>query len=258
MDNQAIELAIQELSQASGSTALAKAVLWDFSERAQRLAEDAFHNAILDNLAGLKKFQNISSDWHLALQRFLPGSDVLTFSPSRKAEVLESREKIVEILRAVEGDLLARGLNPADFRPSLSLSHSRGSCLVAVALFSVQVRESIGLGVDLESPSRMTVHPELVEKFSSEPERALGLGPLLLWTVKEALFKSDSESKGRELGDYVVEEWNPQSGRGRASCTKARQGTEFHFVAWASLPMAVALSRPLVEEKVMSEEPLLE
>jgi 4'-phosphopantetheinyl transferase EntD len=105
-----------------------------------------------------------------------------------------------------------------------SLSHSGG---FAVAL-GTDSEELWGIGVDLEL--NRSVRSEVARFFLSEPEREWLMcleeasrpkHLLRLWTIKEALFKSDPQNSERWFTDYRIEAPAELSGRALVSGDKA-------------------------------------
>jgi hypothetical protein len=148
--------------------------------------------------------------------------------PDRRKTWLTGRAALKGALRAVgraeDTSLLCY---PGD---GFSLTHSGG---VAVAVAS---RCEKGLGVDLER--LRPVKAEAARFFLGMREQALdGADLLRLWTVKEAVFKSDRRNGGRLLRDYRLAE--PRGLRGTAS--GPRPGSRYGYVSrrwenwWLSL-----------------------
>jgi acyl carrier protein len=132
--------------------------------------------------------------------------------------------------------------------PVMSLSHTTQIAVAAVA--PVPSDAVTGIGVDLELGR--TPRPEGARFFLSSAERswvaalpqAFQPNALLrLWTVKEALFKSDMTNHHTSLRDYeVAAPWHYQ---GHARRTQLDM--EFHYRTFALpggfLSLAIALSR---------------
>ncbi|MEV6315609.1 4'-phosphopantetheinyl transferase superfamily protein [Streptomyces sp. NPDC051776] len=111
--------------------------------------------------------------------------------------------------------------------PGLSLTHTDHDA-VAAAAFGPVTR---GVGVDLE-PVRTEARLSAARFFLSEPEQnwLAGLTPdvraaeyVRLWTVKEAVFKSDPANSGTLLRDYLTLDPAARAGIAR------RPGSEHRF-----------------------------
>jgi 4'-phosphopantetheinyl transferase EntD len=147
-----------------------------------------------------------------------PGEQLLISKfthPVKKRTWLTGRSALKQIL-------VRLGLNPdtsqIEFPHSrISLSHS-GDYAVAIASPDKSV---VGLGVDLETASG--INPKSVRFFLSEMENQKLAGKhfptsklVELWTVKEAIFKSDIENQDRLLSDYQIVDWPDRNCPGRA------------------------------------------
>jgi len=123
---------------------------------------------------------------------------------------------------ALKQILLRMGMNPDSSQIEfphnrISLSHS-GDYAVAIASPDKSV---FGLGVDLETASG--INPKSVRFFLSAAEnqsltqREVSTSNLVqLWTVKEAIFKSDMDNQHRLLSDYQIIDWPDRNCPGRA------------------------------------------
>ncbi|HEX9444746.1 MAG TPA: 4'-phosphopantetheinyl transferase superfamily protein [Candidatus Binatia bacterium] len=134
-------------------------------------------------------------------------------STARRAAWLRGRAALKSLLGAL-------GQNPDTSKihfPSarFSLTHS-GDHAVAVGALSPSLR---GIGVDLEI--HREVHPDAARFFLNrreqswwmELEKSVRSRELLrLWTVKEALFKSDPDNRDATLADYALEDPEKQAG----------------------------------------------
>lgn len=142
---------------------------------------------------------------------------------ARRTEWLTGRAALKRLLTQLGSCTDTAGI--AFPSPRYSLAHSGGVALAA-GLSGTTLR---GIGVDLEL--RQRVDPRAARLFLSARERlhvrAAGARAevLRLWTIKEALYKSDPENAGRVLADYCLIE--PACGRGRARL--ASGGTWFTY-----------------------------
>lgn len=163
--------------------------------------------------------------------------------PQRREEWLRGRAALKSVLRRMEiSDDTALLSFP---HARISLTHSAG---LAVAAYLVGTAgkvagdspESSILGLGLDFEARRSVRPGTERFFLADRERerlafeqADGEGDLLrLWTVKEALFKSDPLNGGadgptRHLWSYVVD-GSLRSQGGSAQCPD-RAGMTFDF-----------------------------
>jgi 4'-phosphopantetheinyl transferase EntD len=113
--------------------------------------------------------------------------------------------------RCALAEVLPRGRSAIDERfPSrdASLAHSGGLAVAAC------IADAEGCGIDLERPRRMD--PASARHFLTREEQdALRAGQdlLLLWTIKEAVFKADRGNMGRVLSGYRLD---ALEGRGTA------------------------------------------
>jgi 4'-phosphopantetheinyl transferase EntD len=129
--------------------------------------------------------------------------------PERRRAWLTGRAALKRLLRRLD---LASDTSGLEFPAAgLSLSHAGG---IALAVACAEIggtalsRSSRGLGVDIEADrsmrpesARFFLGPEERERISALAEgheRAL----LRAWTIKEAVFKSDPDNRGRLLADY--------------------------------------------------------
>ncbi len=105
--------------------------------------------------------------------------------------------------RCALADVLPRGRSAIDERfPSrdASLAHSDGLAVAA------HVDGADGCGIDLERPRRMD--PASARHFLTREEQAALREEhdlLLLWTIKEAVFKADRGNAGRVLSSYRLD-----------------------------------------------------
>jgi 4'-phosphopantetheinyl transferase EntD len=137
-------------------------------------------------------------------------------NPVKKRTWLVGRAALKPLLRRM-------GFSPDSSQISfphsrISLSHS-GDYAVAIASSDKDV---LGLGVDLETAT--TINPKTVRFFLSPGEiRAIEQGHfqwtnlVQLWTVKEAIFKSDMENEHRLLSDYQIVDWPEKASLGWAT-----------------------------------------
>lgn len=131
--------------------------------------------------------------------------------------------------------------------PALSLSHS-GECAVAVFLSADKAN---GIGVDLEFLRE--IKDESVRFFLTDLERAwyfdlprsLRMTNLIrLWTIKEAVFKSDLQNDAQTLSKYAL--LDPSSSAGQAKRQTEEKKLVFDYLsmdlgrAWLSVAVAQA------------------
>ncbi|MBY0358029.1 MAG: 4'-phosphopantetheinyl transferase superfamily protein [Candidatus Obscuribacterales bacterium] len=130
---------------------------------------------------------------------------------------------------------------------AFSLSHS-GECAIAVFLKGEQAK---GIGVDLEFLRE--IKDESARFFLNDAERTwyFNLPPELrmtnlirLWTIKEAVFKSDLQNDSQTLSRYAL--FDPSSSSGQAERQAEAETFVFDYLSldlgqsWLS----VALARP--------------
>ena len=135
---------------------------------------------------------------------------------SRARQFRFGREALARVIRELDLDA-----NPVGVRfphPRLSLSHT-GRAAVAVG---ARMDDVCGTGVDLEAwrpidaqAARFFLDPDELIRW---PDWVIGSDDqsttlLRLWTVKEAVFKADTENAGRTLRDYRVARFGPSPGR---------------------------------------------
>jgi hypothetical protein len=72
-----------------------------------------------------------------------------------------------------------------------------------------------GVGIDSELLSR-EITEAVALKFISDDERKLGLTPLQIWTIKEAVFKSNPDNKNTTVSQYTISVYDPKTGVGDA------------------------------------------
>jgi hypothetical protein len=105
--------------------------------------------------------------------------------------------------RCALAEVLPRGRSAIDERfPSrdASLAHSGGLAVAAC------IADAEGCGIDLERPRRMD--PASARHFLTREEQAALCEEhdlLLLWTIKEAVFKADRGNAGRVLSGYRLD-----------------------------------------------------
>ncbi len=136
------------------------------------------------------------ADEHLLDHPFADASPpAVSTRSSRHREWIAARVALQSILPR-DRSAIAEHFPSAD----ASLSHSRGR---SVALF---VADGAGCGVDIEYPRAMKL--ETVRHFLTATEREM-LPPesdlLLLWTIKEAVFKADLDNAGRVMCSYQLD-----------------------------------------------------
>lgn len=136
---------------------------------------------------------------------------------ARRESWLKGRAALKRLLAALGEDEDTSAISFPNRR--LSLTHAAG---YAVAVAAVAPRLT-GVGVDLET--ERAPHPESARFFLTHRERewlaqaeacARPMHLLRLWTVKEALFKSDPDNQRRGLLDYALEDPEKVTGDGCA------------------------------------------
>jgi phosphopantetheinyl transferase len=124
--------------------------------------------------------------------------------------------------------------------PRLSLSHSGELAIAASCDSRVDCN---GIGVDFEVDRQ--VDPRMARFFLSDAEQAalneLSADSLLrLWTVKEAVFKSDPENAGTLLGDYELSDPAAFCGTAtRAGAWLYRYESQRYANGWLSIAMSL-------------------
>jgi phosphopantetheinyl transferase (holo-ACP synthase) len=140
---------------------------------------------------------------------------------------LKGRSALKRLLDSLGEDEETAHINFPSSR--FSLTHS-GEFAVAIGTDSAKL---LGIGVDFEVRRRLPA--ETARFFLTESERTWLMTPeqtreptclLRLWTIKEALFKSDPRNLERWLSDYVVQ--TPDEPRGRAF-VRGEEGLEFSY-----------------------------
>lgn len=133
----------------------------------------------------------------------------------RRLSWLKGRSALKRLLNAVGEDEETSNITFPSAR--FSLTHS-GDLAVAIGTESATL---LGIGVDLEV--RRQVRSETARFFLTESERTWLMSfeqsrrskcLLRLWTIKEALFKSDPRNLERWFSDYALQ--TPAEPRGRA------------------------------------------
>jgi hypothetical protein len=76
-----------------------------------------------------------------------------------------------------------------------------------------------GIGIDAELVAR-EITEATAQKFVSDEERKLGLTPLQIWTIKEAVFKSNPDNKDTLVSQYLISSFDAAKGSGEASGPK--------------------------------------
>ena len=171
----------------------------------------------LENELGVALKVAISSE-AVAVDRLTPKEQLhlgeLATSP-RKLSWLKGRSALKRLLSSLGEDEDTEGIGFPN--PRFSLTHS-GDFAVALGTASAKLR---GIGVDLEV--NRPVRSETARFFLGEPELAWAMGFddelrmkvfVRLWTIKEALFKSDPRNLERWFTDYRIEA--PAAVTGRA------------------------------------------
>jgi 4'-phosphopantetheinyl transferase EntD len=166
----------------------------------------------------------------VAIDRLTPSEQVhlddLATCP-RRLSWLKGRSALKCLLSSLGEDQETADIGFPNSR--FSLTHS-GDFAVALGTASAELR---GLGVDLEMNRQL--RPETARFFLSEPEQAwvmdfdesLRARTLLrLWTIKEALFKSDPRNSERWYSEYVIEDPAAYSGR---AFVRGEEAEEFRY-----------------------------
>lgn len=161
-------------------------------------------------------------------------------TPGRRREWLVSR-------RALRLGLTCAGMSTdtSTYRfphPRISLSHTENIAAAAIALDApVHMR---GVGVDIEQPR--TIDARAARLFLTPAELAMDPDPrwhLRLWTVKEAIFKSDPANADRLLLDYALDDCAPLAGTARRRPAPHRRFCyRSDLVRGAHLSVGVALA----------------
>jgi hypothetical protein len=73
-----------------------------------------------------------------------------------------------------------------------------------------------GVGIDAELAAR-EITEAVALKFISDEERKLGLTPLQIWTIKEAVFKSNPDNEKTTVSQYVISSFDSKKGAGEAA-----------------------------------------
>jgi hypothetical protein len=124
-----------------------------------------------------------------------------------------------------------------------SISHSRVDGRPIVFSVGVMVSSAGGVGVDAELKSR-AITDAVSKRFSTFEEKRLGLEPLQIWVVKEALFKSNPENSQTLLPMYQLMSFDPGNRCGTARIDGVSGAREFRFscIDWAEWTVAVAVA----------------
>ena len=103
-----------------------------------------------------------------------------------------------------EAQLLNIGGKPKGSIVALSISHTRS---IGVFLFTFD--KSLSIGFDIENKNRVT--KKVIERVSSKEELSQAPEVSLLWTAKEAGFKSLSAKTGALfLSDCLISQWTKE------------------------------------------------
>ena len=166
----------------------------------------------------------------VTIDRLTPGEQVrldeLATSP-RRLSWLKGRSALKCLLSSLGEDQETADIGFPNSR--FSLTHS-GDFAVALGTASAELR---GLGVDLEMNRQL--RPETARFFLGELEQAWVMHfdeslrertLLRLWTIKEALFKSDPRNSERWYSDYVLEDAAADSGR---AFVRGEEAGEFRY-----------------------------
>jgi hypothetical protein len=103
-------------------------------------------------------------------------------------------------------------------------------------------RTIIGVGIDLEFARELDAKSARIflttnESLAAEPEQLLRL-----WTVKEAMFKSDPHNGGCLLTDYATDDWRQYCGEG-SSIKSGRGSIQYCSIGWKGGFVSAAVSR---------------
>jgi hypothetical protein len=169
----------------------------------------------------------------VALGRLTQGEqahlDGLAISP-RRFSWLKGRSALKSLLGDMGEDEETAGISFPNRR--FSLTHS-GDFAIAVGTPSAGL---LGIGVDLEM--NRPILEDSARFFLTKPEQAWAMtfdgstrtrNLLRLWTIKEALFKSDPRNTERWLADYSIEA--PAANVGRAF-VQGGEAEEFRYVSF--------------------------
>lgn len=217
-------------------------------------------------LAAYLEQGGLDGDWHAALGIGIRAAvassplpvDVLTpgeleryrrlQDPVRRRTWLTGRAALKRLLRRLDR---ASDTSLVDFPAAdISLSHSGGIALAVACAetFSEPASASArGLGVDIEADR--SLRPEAARFFLTpdEQERLARPGPgaagmdhaqelLRAWTIKEAVFKSDPDNRGRMLADYRLADAAARVGTARlAKASEVTGGFRYishHLAGW--------------------------
>jgi 4'-phosphopantetheinyl transferase EntD len=190
---------------------------------ADRLARE------LENELGVALSLSISSE-AIAIDRLTPREHVhlgkLATSP-RRLSWLKGRSALKRLLSSLGEDEETGGIGFPN--PRFSLTHS-GDFAVALGTGSAELR---GIGVDLEV--NRPLRRETSRFFLGESEQAWAMSLdesvrtknlLRLWTIKEALFKSDPRNLERWFTDYRIEAPSAHAGR---AFVRGEEAQEFRY-----------------------------
>ncbi len=145
----------------------------------------------------------------------------------RRVSWLTGRSALKRLLNGMGEDEETAGIGFPN--PRFSLTHS-GDFAVALGTVAAEVS---GIGVDLEV--NRSLRRETTRFFLCEPEQAWVMSfneslrtkhLLRLWTIKEALFKSDPRNFERWFSDYLIE--TPAADSGRAF-VRGEEALEFRY-----------------------------
>lgn len=156
-------------------------------------------------------------------------------NPKRRETWLRGRAALKKLLAALGRSEDTSAISFPN--PWCSLTHS-GPYAVAVGTNAPGVR---GVGVDLEIRRRVAVQTARFFLKPEEQRQATAEILLRLWTVKEAVYKSDPENCGRGLFDYNLKDPTALSGQ-----ALVRRRGEVFVMRYAALelrpgPLSVAV-----------------
>lgn len=186
--------------------------------------------------------EHLGSPILLALCKDLPSIDFFNEAEQKLFATLsnEHRKKSWLQSRAALKDYLDRTRHSQDTsewkfpNPLCSLSHTR-NCGGVAGLANSDGR-ILGVGLDMEILQGLKVEASRFFMQASEMEYVFQLPELdqqkdealRIWTVKEALFKSDPDNKGINLREYLL--FNPGATVGKAQHPSQPQKS-FHYVS---------------------------
>jgi hypothetical protein len=140
---------------------------------------------------------------------------------SAGAKALE-RQMSVHLKKEVKNALLCRGVLESEFSSSTThtVVSSGNEAQAWVLVIGVGgVGHPVRVGVDVEW-SRRPFHPRLETRILSAEEKALGLGCLEAWVIKESAYKAFPDRENTVISQYYVSSWDSSSGKGELRLPK--------------------------------------